>query len=61
MKFALSFMSSLVKEREALMNIYLSFEKTKLTVAYEAVDLRQLTCSNKSSGYEGDICIHIQV
>ena len=43
------------------MKVYRSFQKTKVTVVYEAVDLRQLTCTNISSGYDGDICIYFQV
>ena len=61
MEFALSLLSSLVKEREAPMNIYLSIQKTKLTVACEVVDLRQLSCTSISSVYDGDICIYVRV
>ena len=61
MEFALSLVSSLVKEREAPMNIYLSIEKTQLTVAYEVVDLRQLSWTNISSVYDGDIYIYVRV
>ena len=43
------------------MNIYLSIQKPKLTVAYDVVDLRQLSCINISSVYDGDICIYVRV